>query len=142
MLAYQPLSLQQQKPVDDHKLSHYTQGLVRKSKREREKEAAEAKRKEEEADAARIYAEFLNAFEGEEADRKKGGSMFVKSGQEAVYTPSAKPPRAPRMFEETAAVRVRFNRSIEERCSLHCLASLTSAAGSQTERQTCNGFVS
>ncbi|CAL1707281.1 unnamed protein product [Somion occarium] len=92
-----------QKPVDDHKLSHYTQGLVRKSKREREKEAAEAKRKEEEADAARIYAEFLNAFEGEEADRKKGGSMFVKSGQEAVYTPSAKPPRAPRMFEETAA---------------------------------------
>ncbi|OBZ68245.1 U2 snRNP-associated SURP motif-containing protein [Grifola frondosa] len=79
-----------QKEVDDQKRSLYTQGTVRKSRREKEKEAAEAKRKEEEENAARAYAEFLDAFQGEGADRKKGASMFVKGGQDAgtSYAPS------------------------------------------------------
>ena len=38
----------QQKAVDDQKLSQYTQGTVRKSKREKEREREEAKRREEE----------------------------------------------------------------------------------------------
>ncbi len=67
----------------------FTQGTVRKSKKEKEKEAAEAKRKEEEEHAARAYAEFVDAFEGEGADRKKGASAFVKAGQEGAYAPSA-----------------------------------------------------
>ncbi|THG99514.1 hypothetical protein EW026_g2840 [Hermanssonia centrifuga] len=96
-----------QKPVDDQKLSHYTQGTVRKSKREKEKEAADAKRREEEENAAKAYAEFLDAFQGEEAERKKAGSAFVKSGQEALYQPAAKPrgepSRTARMFEEDEA---------------------------------------
>ncbi|KAJ3480042.1 hypothetical protein NLI96_g8641 [Meripilus lineatus] len=79
-----------QKPLDDQKLSQYAHGTVRKSKREKEKEAAEAKRREEEENAAKAYAEFIDAFEGEEVNRKKAASTFVKSGQEAVYTPSAK----------------------------------------------------
>ncbi|GBE81127.1 hypothetical protein SCP_0308530 [Sparassis crispa] len=78
-----------QKEIDDQKRSLYTQGTVRKSKREKEKEAAEAKRKEEEENAARAYAEFLDAFEGEGVDRKKSASTFVKAGQsQPVYTPS------------------------------------------------------
>ena len=40
--------MQQQKPVDDQKLSQYAQGTVRKSRREKEKEAADAKKREEE----------------------------------------------------------------------------------------------
>jgi len=42
---------------------------VRKSRREKEQEAAEMKKREEEADAAKAYAEFLDAFEGEDANR-------------------------------------------------------------------------
>ncbi|KAL7281696.1 LOW QUALITY PROTEIN: hypothetical protein ACG7TL_005014 [Trametes sanguinea] len=79
-----------QKEIDDQKKTVFTQGTVRKSKKEKEKEAAEAKRKEEEEQAARAYAEFLDAFQGEGADRKKGGSTFVKAGQDAAYAPSAK----------------------------------------------------
>lgn len=51
-------------------------------------EAAEAKRKEEEENAAKAYAEFVDAFQGEDADRKTAGSAFVKSGQAAPYEPS------------------------------------------------------
>jgi U2-associated protein SR140 len=42
---------------------------VRKSRREKEQEAAEIKKREEEADAAKAYAEFIDAFEGEDANR-------------------------------------------------------------------------
>lgn len=63
---------------------------MRKSKREKEKEAAEAKRKEEEENAAKAYAEFIQAFQGEDVDRRKTGSSFVRAGKEAVYAPSAK----------------------------------------------------
>ena len=68
----------------------FTQGVVRKSKREKEKEAAEAKRREEEESAARAYAEFLDAFQGEAVDRKKGGSAFVKAGEGSSYAPSVR----------------------------------------------------
>ncbi|KAL1939804.1 hypothetical protein VTO73DRAFT_9504 [Trametes versicolor] len=78
-----------QKEIDDQKRAVFTQGTLRKSKKEKEKEAADAKRKEEEEHAARAYAEFVDAFEGEGADRKKGGSAFVKAGQEGAYAPSA-----------------------------------------------------
>ncbi|KAI0675293.1 hypothetical protein C8Q78DRAFT_533681 [Trametes maxima] len=76
-----------QKEIDDQKRTVFTQGTVRKSKKEKEKEAAEAKRKEEEEHAARAYAEFLDAFQGEGMDRKKSASTFVKAGQEAAYAP-------------------------------------------------------
>ncbi|KAH9949544.1 hypothetical protein B0H21DRAFT_777161 [Amylocystis lapponica] len=80
-----------QKEVDDQKRSIYTQGTVRKSKREKEKEAAEAKRKEEEQNAAKAYAEFLDAFEGESIDKKKTASTFVKAGQERpAFAPAVK----------------------------------------------------
>ncbi|KAF8973143.1 hypothetical protein BDZ97DRAFT_1936060 [Flammula alnicola] len=77
-----------QKPVDDMKLSQYTAGTVRKSRREKEQEAAEAKKREEEVSAAQAYAEFLDAFEGEEVTRKKAGSAFVKADSHVAYAPS------------------------------------------------------
>jgi U2-associated protein SR140 len=70
------------------KLSHYTAGKVRKSRREKDQEAAIAKKREEEANAAQAYAEFLDAFEGEEVARKKAGSGFVKADSKMVYAPS------------------------------------------------------
>ena len=86
----------------------YTQGTSQKSKREKEKEAAEAKRKEEEENAAKAYAEFLDAFQGEGADRKKGASMFVRAGQDSgsAYQPSVKSKTdMSRAFEDSSAVR-------------------------------------
>ncbi|KAF8894056.1 hypothetical protein BD779DRAFT_1754036 [Infundibulicybe gibba] len=81
-----------QKAVDDAKLSQYTAGKVRKSRREKEQEAAEAKKREEEASAAQAYAEFLDAFEGEDAARKKNGSNFVKASEpQSVYNPGGGP---------------------------------------------------
>lgn len=83
---------------------------MRKSKREKEKEAAEAKRREEEQNAAKAYAEFLDAFEGEGVDRRKAGSGFVKAGQESteVYNPSLKgkgqSSRTPGMFQDEPSV--------------------------------------
>ncbi|TBU33831.1 hypothetical protein BD311DRAFT_784792 [Dichomitus squalens] len=93
-----------QKEVDDYKKNVYTQGTLRKSKREKEKEAAEAKRKEEEENAAKAYAEFLNAFQGEGSDRKKGGSTFVKAGHDSgsAYAPSKPKANMSRAFEETS----------------------------------------
>ncbi|KAK7053478.1 hypothetical protein VNI00_004104 [Paramarasmius palmivorus] len=67
------------KPVDDAKLTQYASGSQRKSRREREQELAEAKKREEEAHAAKAYAEFLDAFEGEGVGRK-AASTFVKAG--------------------------------------------------------------
>ncbi|KAF9222577.1 hypothetical protein BS17DRAFT_783065 [Gyrodon lividus] len=81
-----------QKPLDDQKLSQYTQGTVRKSRREKEKEAAEAKKREEEENAAKAYADFLDAFEGEDVGRRKSGSNFVRGSgdSKAPYQPSLK----------------------------------------------------
>ncbi|KIM45267.1 hypothetical protein M413DRAFT_66140 [Hebeloma cylindrosporum] len=77
-----------QKPVDDMKLSHYTAGKVRKSRREKDQEAADAKKREEEVNAAQAYAEFLDAFEGGDVARKKGSSGFVKADSNMAYAPS------------------------------------------------------
>lgn len=73
-------------------MSQYAQGTVRKSRREKEKEAAEAKKREEEENAVKAYADFLDAFEGEDADRKKAGSTFVRGSEDArtPYQPSTK----------------------------------------------------
>lgn len=69
-------------------MSQYTAGTVRKSRREKEQEAADAKKKEEEAHAAQAYAEFLDAFEGEEIARRKTGSGFVRAESKTTYAPS------------------------------------------------------
>ncbi|KIM91881.1 hypothetical protein PILCRDRAFT_94104 [Piloderma croceum F 1598] len=82
-----------QKTVDDQKRSTYAQGTVRKSRREKEKEAAEAKAREEEEHAAKAYAEFLDAFEGQDVGKKKDGSNFVKAG---TMPPSPPPTSAPK----------------------------------------------
>ncbi|OAX41078.1 hypothetical protein K503DRAFT_547839 [Rhizopogon vinicolor AM-OR11-026] len=72
-----------QKTLDDTKLSQYTQGTVRKSRREKEKEAADAKKREEEESAAKAYADFIDAFEGESVDKRKAGSGFVRASDGA-----------------------------------------------------------
>lgn len=72
-----------QKPVDEAKLSQYTSGTVRKSRREKEQEAAEAKKREEEEHAAKAYAEFLDTFQGDDASRRKR-STFVKAGSDGT----------------------------------------------------------
>ena len=64
---------------------------MRKSRREKEQEAAEVKKREEEASAAQAYAEFLDAFEGEEVNKKKGGSGFVRAESNLAYAPSVAP---------------------------------------------------
>ena len=56
----------------------FAHGVVKKSKREKEKEREEAKRKEEEELAAKTYAEFVDAFEGDGVRRK--GKGFVRAG--------------------------------------------------------------
>ncbi|KDQ48943.1 hypothetical protein JAAARDRAFT_165843, partial [Jaapia argillacea MUCL 33604] len=93
-----------QKSLDDQKLSQYAQGTVRKSRREKEKEAAEAKKREEEENAAKAYAEFLDAFEGEDVARRKAGASFVKADSGTAYAPAfkSKPeaPSRPRAFDE------------------------------------------
>lgn len=73
-------------------MSQYAQGTVRKSRREKEKEAAEAKKREEEENAVKAYADFLDAFEGEDSGRKKAGSTFVRGSGDAKapYQPSAR----------------------------------------------------
>ena len=64
---------------------------MRKSRREKEKEAAEAKKREEEENAVKAYADFLDAFEGEDTGRKKGSTFVRASGDAKVpYMPSAK----------------------------------------------------
>lgn len=67
-------------------MNNYTAGVVRKSRREKEQEAAEAKKREEETEAAKAYAEFIDAFEG---DGRKSGSTFVKAGTSAQAGPSS-----------------------------------------------------
>lgn len=54
---------------------------MRKSKREKEKEREDAKKKEEEELAAKTYAEFLDAFDGQEASKR--GSFVKASGSNA-----------------------------------------------------------
>lgn len=86
-------------------MSQYTAGKVRKSRREKELEAAEVKKREEEESAAKAYAEFLDAFEGEDAGKNKTGSNFVKASTESqtAYVPALKhisegPVRSSRAF--------------------------------------------
>lgn len=74
------------------KLSQYTAGKVRKSRREKEQEAADAKRREEEANAAQAYAEFLVEFEGGEGMGQRVGASFVKAESKIAYAPSVQVP--------------------------------------------------
>ncbi|CUA66740.1 U2 snRNP-associated SURP motif-containing protein [Rhizoctonia solani] len=80
----------QQKQLDEYKLAHYSQGVVRKSKREKEKEAADAKKKEEEEQAAQAYADFIDVFDSEAPRQKsRSGAGFVRAGGEGAYKPSS-----------------------------------------------------
>lgn len=85
---------------------------MRKSRREKEKEAADAKKREEEENAARAYAEFLDAFEGEAVAKKQAGPGFVRSSKDSgiAYTPSVQSKaegssRSMRPLEEMSEVR-------------------------------------
>lgn len=75
--------------VDDAKLSQYAAGTHRKSRREKEQEAAEAKKREEQVNAAKAYADFIDAFEGGDVGRKSG-NQFVKAESGSKYTPALK----------------------------------------------------
>jgi hypothetical protein len=65
--------------LNTSKLSSFASGPQRKSKYQRDKEAAELKRKQEEEEAARAYAEFVDAFEGDASAAGKGGRAGGKS---------------------------------------------------------------
>lgn len=82
---------------------------MRKSRREKEQEAVEAKKREEEANAAKAYAEFIDAFEGEDAGRRKSGTGFVKASTEpkATYIPPEKGTLEHQSRTATASNRVR-----------------------------------
>ncbi|KAF7315461.1 hypothetical protein MIND_00061000 [Mycena indigotica] len=77
-----------QKTVDDAKLSQYTAGTVRKSRRDKEQEEARKKKSEEEADNAKAYAEFLDAFDANPSSTSRV-SAFVKADSRSAYVPSA-----------------------------------------------------
>ncbi|KAF6760131.1 hypothetical protein DFP72DRAFT_883300 [Ephemerocybe angulata] len=84
-----------QKNLDDAKLSQYTSGRIRKSRREKEAEAAEAKRREEEEIAARVYAEYIETFDKKESSSsRRGGAGFVRADTRAVYNPLAQSSQA------------------------------------------------
>lgn len=130
--------------MDDQKLSQYTQGTVKKSKREKEKEAAEAKRKEEEEHAAKAYAEFLDAFDADDSApprRSSKSSSFIRSSKDSgtAYTPSgfsrsdahSRPMRA---FELSKVCQ-----SVYERDIFYMTAVSVSSSCAKAERQTCYG---
>ncbi|KDQ21589.1 hypothetical protein BOTBODRAFT_123385 [Botryobasidium botryosum FD-172 SS1] len=74
----------QTKPLDDQKLAQYSQGTVRKSRREKDKEAAEMKRRQEEEEAAKVYNEFLDEFDSK---GKSGGKGFVRGAEDSGAPP-------------------------------------------------------
>lgn len=94
---FRPDPKAQSKPIDDQKAKTYSQGVLRKSKREKEKEAEAAKREEEEREAAKAYAEFLDAFDAPSTSSTGGSKSktlgFVKasdgSGKAQAYEPIA-----------------------------------------------------
>jgi hypothetical protein len=131
--------------VDDQKLSQYTQGTVKKSKREKEKEAAEAKRKEEEEHAAKAYAEFLDAFDADEsgAARRSGKSSgFVRSSRDsgAAYTPSSGFSRSDTHHRSMRAFEPpKVCLPLNEHDNVHMIAVTVSSSRAEAERKTCNG---
>lgn len=117
---------------------------MRKSRREKEKEAAEAKKREEEENAAKAYADFLDAFEGEDAGRKKAGSTFVRGSGDTktLYQPSAKG-----TTESSSRARV-LREDMEEVSSrrmcnpeAHGPSGLSTEWCSETERKARHGFI-
>lgn len=125
--------------MDDAKVSQYTYGKVRKSRREKEQEAAEVKKREEEANAAQAYAEFLDAFEGEEVTRKKTGSMFVKSaadGARIAYNPSKALDKPSRALERVC----RFITLYNPMHSCFMLVALSSS-GAKAKGEACDGCI-
>jgi hypothetical protein len=87
-------------------VSQYTAGKIKKSRREKEQEAAEAKKREEEANAAKAYAEFLDAFEGEDVGKKNPASSFVKASGEAGPAYAASRGQSERQTYASGAVNV------------------------------------
>ena len=91
----------------------FAHGVVKKSKREKEKEAEERKQREEEESAKKAYAEFVEAFEGEDADRSKPRNTFVRSSKEdaRAYAPSAPRAHSSRNMRAFEKSRVRNTQS-------------------------------
>ncbi|KAG8784353.1 hypothetical protein FRC12_018778 [Ceratobasidium sp. 428] len=91
----------QQKQLDEYKLAHYSQGVIRKSKREKDRDAAEAKKREEEEQVTQAYAEFVDAFDSEtpRSRPRGGGNAFVRAGGEGAYKPSG---NTRNMFDDDA----------------------------------------
>jgi U2-associated protein SR140 len=85
--------------VDGHKLNHFTQGSIRKSKKDKEKEDEERKAREEEEKTAQVLAEFVDAFESEGPKKAKAGGGFVRAGAGPSYSLASRggaaPPRGP-----------------------------------------------
>lgn len=84
---------------------------MKKSKREKEKEKEEAKKREEEELAAKAYAEYVEAFEGESVRRK--GTGFVRAGTSAAqvdegvsYNPKSQGSSLRAFERERSTVRV------------------------------------
>lgn len=71
---------QVKKDIEHIKLAHFSHGINKKSKRDKEKEAADAKKLQEEHEAARAYAEFVDAFDSEPSATKRAAA-FVRAGE-------------------------------------------------------------
>lgn len=92
--------------------------------------------------AAKAYAEFLDAFEGEDVSRKKTGSMFVKSsstdGARVAYNPGKVLDKPSRTLERvcllaTIVAQVHVSR---------LLVTFTSPSGTETKGEACDGCIS
>lgn len=101
---------------------------MRKSKREKDKEAAEAKKRsvtpkestlltsltfslfgrEEEHEAARAYAEFVDAFDADGASRSRRGAFVKAGGREEVYTPAHRELKERDEHTERVCIDVKF----------------------------------
>jgi hypothetical protein len=106
-------------------MSHFTSGVLRKSRREKEQEAADAKKKEEEENAAQAYADFLDEFEGKEVIRRNMGSGFIKADSKVTYIPSM-----------PAADRAKWRVCIQKCVKLSNLVDFSKGLFSSTSR-TC-----
>ncbi|KAJ3752104.1 hypothetical protein EV360DRAFT_75655 [Lentinula raphanica] len=87
----------------------YTARTHRKSRREKEHEAAEAKKREEELNAAKAYAEFIDAFEGGDVNRKSTSDHFVKAESGSKYVPTVRGFQQERSHESRTKLKEKLN---------------------------------
>jgi U2-associated protein SR140 len=130
----------QAQPVDGHKLNHFAQGSVRKSKKDREKEDEERKAREEEAKTAQVLAEFMDEFESDSPRKSKAGGGFVRAGAGPTYAaPSSSrsglaPPRGPAAMIRQEPVSTRI-------CGYATGTDALVGIGASSEGQACHGRI-